>query len=67
MKLGLFLLFFGCKSESQKLLGPFELVCKHIHKRYWIYRCENQEVVCYRNSNDGGIFCKFKRGQNEGK
>lgn len=30
-----------------------------------VYRCENNEVICYTNITDGGFDCKFKEQSDE--
>ena len=30
-----------------------------------IWRCENDEVICYVNRVDGGLSCKFKELDND--
>lgn len=40
----------SCERLRSELIGPA------------VYRCENEEVVCYINVPRGGVSCKFKEG-----
>lgn len=40
----------SCEKLISELTGPT------------VYRCENEEVVCYVDGWHGGVSCKFKEG-----
>lgn len=49
------------------LLLAFTLTCENItpHRfySYDVYRCENEEVICYSAGHRGGLSCKFKESK----
>lgn len=51
----LFLISFSVKAEEK---NNYETTCKEVGN--FIYRCENEEVICYRYSSVG-FQCKFKK------
>lgn len=53
-------LFVGCNQVNDKPLppgSPYEMSCTETGW-YGIDRCENKEVICYRD--ESGLQCKFK-------
>lgn len=40
----------------------FAMTCEKVYTDMFsiIQRCENEEIVCYTQSNSGGMVCKFK-------
>lgn len=45
------------------LLLTLSMICKEVLSGFtFIYRCENDEIICYiyDKMNKGDIFCKFK-------
>jgi hypothetical protein len=61
MKKLLFILI--CLLSTKVFAEDFDLKCKNI-KGFGlsvVYRCENDEAVCYITSSNSAITCKFKK------
>ena len=72
MKYLILLFLIGCgfsntsakKNKPHKPYNPNEFSCTSVVGGQFsvihIYRCENNEVICYSSAAEGGISCKFK-------
>ena len=52
-------------SEEQKIQKKYSMKCVDLSPayRFWLFRCENVEMICYTGGTEGGLDCKFKTEQ----
>lgn len=62
-------LLMGCVNSNKatsegKTVSEYELKCEAVS--YYVYRCENKEVICYQSgyTSEASNQCKFKEQSN---